>query len=88
VQPELEASDAFVAAWLPGTEGGGIVDVLVGDAAGRPRYDFTGRLSFAWPNDGFRPELKPPQAQESWPAGFGLHYERGQSQSLALARGL
>ena len=75
VRPELEASDAFVAAWLPGTEGGGIVDVLVGDAAGRPRHDFTGRLSFAWPNGGFPAGTqRATTPQESWPAGFGLHY--------------
>jgi beta-glucosidase len=47
--PEINASDAFVAAWLPGSEGGGIADVLIGDPAGKPRHDFTGRLSFSWP---------------------------------------
>lgn len=46
---ELNAADAFVAAWLPGSEGAGVADVLVGDSAGNPRHDFTGRLSFAWP---------------------------------------
>ena len=50
VQPEIEASDAFVAAWLPGTEGAGIADVLIGDAGGTPRYDFSGTLPFAWRN--------------------------------------
>jgi beta-glucosidase len=49
VNPELNQSDAFVAAWFPGSEGGGIADVLIGDAAGKPRRDFTGRLSFSWP---------------------------------------
>jgi beta-glucosidase len=49
VNPEINASDAFVAAWLPGSEGGGIADVLVGDAAGKPRTDFRGKLSFSWP---------------------------------------
>ena len=49
VNPEINASNAFVAAWLPGSEGGGIADVLIGDAAGKPRHDFTGRLSFSWP---------------------------------------
>ncbi|MBB6427835.1 beta-glucosidase [Sphingopyxis sp. JAI128] len=49
VNPELNQSDAFVAAWLPGSEGGGIADVLIGDAQGKPRNDFTGRLSFSWP---------------------------------------
>jgi beta-glucosidase len=47
--PEINASDAFVAAWLPGSEGGGVADVIVGDAEGRPRHDFTGTLSFSWP---------------------------------------
>lgn len=40
----INLSDAFVAAFLPGTEGGGLADLLVGGA-----HDFTGRLSFAWP---------------------------------------
>lgn len=42
VNPYLNASDAFVAAWLPGTEGDGVADVLFGD------HDFQGELSFAW----------------------------------------
>ena len=43
VNKELEASEAFVVAWLPGSEGGGVADVLFGD------YDFQGKLSFTWP---------------------------------------
>jgi beta-glucosidase len=50
VNPEINASDAFVAAWLPGSEGGGIADVLVANAEGDARYEFTGKLSFSWPN--------------------------------------
>ncbi|HEY4038497.1 MAG TPA: glycoside hydrolase family 3 protein, partial [Burkholderiaceae bacterium] len=49
LNPEINASDAFVAAWLPGTEGGGVADVLVGDRSGAPRHDFVGKLSFSWP---------------------------------------
>jgi beta-glucosidase len=49
VNPEINASDAFVAAWLPGSEGGGVADVLIGDKAGKPRADFHGKLSFSWP---------------------------------------
>ncbi len=49
VNPQINASDAFVAAWLPGSEGGGVADVLIGDKAGRPRHDFTGKLAFSWP---------------------------------------
>ena len=39
----LEKADAFIAAWLPGTEGQGVADVLFGD------YKPTGKLSFTWP---------------------------------------
>ncbi len=49
VNPEINASDAFVAAWLPGTEGGGVADVLFSHADGRVNHDFKGRLSFSWP---------------------------------------
>ncbi|MGA9658275.1 MAG: exo 1,3/1,4-beta-D-glucan glucohydrolase [Asticcacaulis sp.] len=49
VNPEINASDAFVAAWLPGSEGGGIADVLIGDSTGKARRDFTGKLTFSWP---------------------------------------
>lgn len=49
VNPELNVSDAFVAAWLPGSEGGGVADLLFKDAQGNVQYDFTGRLSFSWP---------------------------------------
>jgi len=45
----INLSDAFVAAWLPGTEGSGIADLLVQEKRGKPGFDFTGRLSFAWP---------------------------------------
>jgi beta-glucosidase len=38
-------AEAIVAAWLPGTEGIGITDVLFGD------HPAKGRLSFAWPRD-------------------------------------
>ena len=48
---ELAVADAFVAAWLPGSEGNGVADVLIGDAKRHVRYDFTGRLSFHWPAD-------------------------------------
>jgi len=41
---ELAASQAFVAAWLPGSEGAGVADVLLGD------YDFVGQLPFTWPS--------------------------------------
>jgi beta-glucosidase len=49
VTREINAADAFVAAWLPGTEGGGIADLLFRKKDGSVAYDFRGRLSFSWP---------------------------------------
>ena len=46
----INSSDAFVVAWLPGSEGGGVADVLVAGPDNKPRYDFAGKLSFDWPN--------------------------------------
>lgn len=46
---EINASEAFVAAWLPGTEGGGIADLLLRTKDGKIQHDFRGRLSFSWP---------------------------------------
>ena len=51
VSREMALADAFVAAWLPGSEGEGVADLLVGDGRGQPRWDFTGRLPFHWPAD-------------------------------------
>lgn len=45
----INLSDAFVAAFLPGTEGGGVADVLLRRADGKVNSDFRGRLSFDWP---------------------------------------
>lgn len=74
-RPEIELSDAFVAAWLPGTEGGGVADLLVGDPAGKARFDFSGRLSFAWPN-GATPVAgrADPGLASTWKIGYGLSY--------------
>lgn len=47
--PALNVADAFVVAWLPGSEGGGVADVLVGDSTGKARYEFSGKLPTAWP---------------------------------------
>jgi beta-glucosidase len=46
---ELNASNAFVAAWLPGSEGEGVADVLLRKPDGSVAHDFTGKLSFSWP---------------------------------------
>jgi beta-glucosidase len=76
VTPEIDASNAFVVAWLPGTEGAGIADVIFRNGKGEVNFDFTGKLSFPWPrssanrntagHDGDEPPL--------FPYGFGLTY--------------
>lgn len=68
VNEALNAADAFVVAWLPGSEGGGVADVLVGDSAGEPRHDFTGKLPAAWP--------RAAQMADGtlYPFGHGLNY--------------
>lgn len=76
VTPELNASDAFVAAWLPGSEGGGIADVLLRDQEGNTGRDFRGKLSFSWPE---RPDQTPlnhgdPDYHPLFPYGYGLTY--------------
>lgn len=49
VNAEINASDAFVAAWLPGSEGAGIADVLLRGENDAIDFDFTGKLPFSWP---------------------------------------
>ncbi|GGA79782.1 1,4-beta-D-glucan glucohydrolase [Neiella marina] len=77
VNKELNAADAFVVAWLPGTEGEGVADVLVADAAGRIRYDFQGKLSFSWPrtDDQLMLNQEDPNYEPLFAYGFGLNYQ-------------
>lgn len=72
----LNQADAFVAAWLPGTQGQGVADVLVAGADGKARRDFTGRLPFAWPQD-----ARWPAQQPLFATGYGLGY--GDNGALA-----
>lgn len=64
---EINAADAFVAAWLPGSEGAGVADVLFGSRAP------TGRLSFSWPMACDGNPVNGPQGS-LFPFGFGLDY--------------
>ncbi|MDO6464304.1 glycoside hydrolase family 3 protein [Pseudoalteromonas carrageenovora] len=77
VNSELNASDAFVAAWLPGTEGQGIADVLLADENGQVQYDFKGKLSFSWPKSPLQTAVNKGDADYSplLPYGFGLTYK-------------
>ncbi|RZL40078.1 MAG: glycoside hydrolase family 3 protein [Rubrivivax sp.] len=63
-------SDAFIAAWLPGTEGAGLADLLVAPADGRPWPGFTGRLSFPWPSGPC--QFSAHETRPWWPVGGGL----------------
>ena len=82
VNPELNLSDAFVAAWLPGSEGGGVADLLFADAGGQPRFDFTGKLSFSWPATADQAEVNVGDDDYNplFAYGYGLSY----SDSLSL----
>ncbi|MDA8898881.1 exo 1,3/1,4-beta-D-glucan glucohydrolase [Porticoccaceae bacterium] len=72
---EINASNAFVVAWLPGSEGQGVADVLVADEKGQARYDFTGRLSFEWPNADINvDDVKLPVTEQLLNLGAGLSY--------------
>ena len=68
----INRSDAFVAAWLPGTEGLGITDLLLARANGRAAFDFSGRLSFDWPEGDCLPTTGGVQFQR----GYGLSIGR------------
>jgi len=68
VNPALNAADAFVVTWLPGTESAGLADVLIGDAEGKPRFDFTGTLPTAWPRTASMAD------GTLYPFGHGLTY--------------
>jgi beta-glucanase (GH16 family) len=81
----LMQSDAFVAAWLPGTEGQGIADVLFGDAP------FSGRLPYTWPRSieqlPFDFAALPTEGCDAplFPYDYGLTYEQSDSDWLDLA---
>jgi beta-glucosidase len=83
VNAELNASDAFVAAWLPGSEGKAVADVLLTDENENIQHDFKGKLAFSWPktatqivnrfDENYDPLL---------PYGFGLTYQDSAEQEL------
>lgn len=60
--------DAIIMAWLPGTEGEGVADVLFGD------YDFTGTLKYTWMKDMNDIEIKNTAEADKilYPYGYGL----------------
>ncbi len=67
IDKELENSKAFIAAWLPGSEGQGIADVIFGD------YNFSGKLSFTWHSPSSL-STNSKSSKELFPFGYGLKY--------------
>jgi beta-glucosidase len=70
VNQQIEQSNAFVAAWLPGSEGQGIAEVLFGD------YGFSGRLGFSWPKNAEQIPIHmgDPDYKPLFEYGYGLEY--------------
>lgn len=72
---EIEQSDAFVAAWLPGSEGDGIAEVLYG------KYDFKGKLPHSWPKseedykEKYGPNFWDDSIEPLFQLNYGLSYE-------------
>jgi beta-glucosidase len=64
----INRSDAFVAAWLPGTEGLGLTDLLIAPGGSGRAYDFTGKLPFDWPAG----DCLPMTGGVQFPRGYGL----------------
>lgn len=99
VNEEIQLSDAFVAAWLPGTEAGGITDLLFEEFG----YDFRGRLSFSWPATkcgtsinavpSHIPNFEHPEHEQDvngehaplFPFGYGLSYNRNKSTGMGIS---
>jgi beta-glucosidase len=70
IEQALDRCDAFIAAWLPGTEGQGVADVLFGD------YRPTGKLSFSWPRSMSQIPVNfgDPNYDPLFKYGYGLTY--------------
>ena len=71
----LPRAEAWIAAWLPGTEGGGIADVLFGD------YPFTGKTAYSWPRSNAQLPINVNNSADKtgcdaplFPFGYGLTY--------------
>ena len=73
--PEINNSDSFVAAWLPGSEGGGIADLLFQT---NQSYDFKGKLPFTWPSSALVSEKK----EVLFNLGYGLNYKSNDQIAL------
>ncbi|MDZ7647321.1 MAG: glycoside hydrolase family 3 C-terminal domain-containing protein [Cytophagales bacterium] len=72
---QINQSDAFVAAWLLGSEGDGVAEVLFGE------HDFKGKLPHSWPKleedyiGKYGPNFRDNSIEPLFPLGFGLSYK-------------
>jgi beta-glucosidase len=74
----LNLSDVFVAAWLPGTEGKGVADLLVGPG----KFDFRGKLSFSWPKAVCQTPLNVGDKDYAPLFAYGYGLRKGQRSAL------
>jgi beta-glucosidase len=76
IQPYISSVDALVAAWLPGTEGQGVADVLFGE------YGFSGKLPRTWFRtvDQLPMNVGDPHYDPLFPFGFGITTKPAQSK--------
>lgn len=91
VNREINAADAFVAAWLPGSEGAGIADVLLRGSDGRVQHDFKGKLSYSWPRTAtqYANNVGQKDYDPLFAFGFGLTYaDNGDLAALPEASGV
>jgi beta-glucosidase len=74
VTDQIEKADAFIAAWLLGSEGDGVAEVLFGD------FNFSGKLPHSWPRSEedykgkYGPNFWDNSIQSLYPFGYGLKY--------------
>ncbi|MEM7066681.1 MAG: exo 1,3/1,4-beta-D-glucan glucohydrolase [Cyanobacteria bacterium P01_B01_bin.77] len=95
VTPEINAADAFVAAWLPGSAGEGVADVLLRKPNGAINVDFKGKLSFSWPRTATQTKHNQGNNNDDnnyeplFPYGYGLTYaDNGNVAELPEISGL
>ena len=73
VNAELNASDAFVIGWLPGSEGAAVAEVMMAGADDAAQHDFEGKLPMPWPNHDLNPKDHDLSVtQHAFPVGYGM----------------
>lgn len=81
-------SDSVVAAWLPGSEGKGVTDVLFRDPKGKVSHDFKGSLPFSWPNvsclSAAISQAPTASKERLFSLGYGLKYRAAKNMAALL----